>query len=54
VRMEVRLADGSTLTLPIVEGGWFLGSLPRGVEIERLTAYDDSGNAAATSIRRPG
>ena len=49
-RVDVRLADGSTLTLPVVEGG-FLGSMPKGAEVERITAYDDSGNAVAVSKR---
>lgn len=51
MHVDVRLVDGSVLTLPVVEGG-FLGSLPKGAEIERLTAYDDSGNAVATAIRK--
>jgi hypothetical protein len=52
-RVAVRLVDGSALTLPVVEGR-FLGSLPKGAKIERLIAYDDSGNAVATSARTAG
>jgi hypothetical protein len=51
-QVKVRLV-GSVLTLPVVEGG-FLGSLPKGGEIERITAYDDSGNAVASSIGATG
>jgi hypothetical protein len=46
-RVDVRLGDGSALTLPVVEGG-FLGSLPKGTQVEQITAYDDSGNAVAS------
>jgi hypothetical protein len=49
-RVDVQLVDGSPLTLPVVEGG-FLGLLPKGTEIERITAYDDSGDAVAVSAR---
>lgn len=49
-RVDVRLATGPTLTLPVVEGG-FLGSLPRGAKIEQIAAYDESGNAVATWTR---
>jgi hypothetical protein len=51
-RVDVALGEGSTVTLPVVEGG-FLGSLPKGAEIERITAYDDSGNAVAAATRSP-
>jgi hypothetical protein len=51
-RVDVRLADGSTRTLPVVED-YFLGSLPNGVKVERITAYNDSGDAVATWTR-PG
>jgi hypothetical protein len=49
-RVHVQLADGSVLTLPVVED-YFLGSLPNGVKVERITAYNDSGDAVATSTR---
>jgi hypothetical protein len=49
-RVDVRLVDGSALTLPVVED-FFLGSLPNGAKVERNTAYDDSGNAVAESTR---
>jgi hypothetical protein len=49
-RVDVRLVDGSALTLPVVED-FFLGSLPNGAKVERITAYDDSGNAVAASTR---
>jgi len=50
VHVDVRLVDGSVLRLPVVEGG-FLGSLPKGAQIERITAYNDSGDAVAASTR---
>ena len=49
-RVVVRLADGSALTLPVVED-YFLGSLPKGAQIERITAYNDSGDVVAASTR---
>ena len=49
-RVHVQVADGSTLTLPVAED-YFLGSLPNGVKVEGITAYDDSGNVVATSTR---
>jgi hypothetical protein len=50
-RVDVELADGSIRALPVVED-YFLGSLPNGVKVERITAYSDSGDAVATSTRR--
>jgi hypothetical protein len=49
-RVHIQLADGSTLTLPVVED-YFLGSLPNGAKVEQITAYNDSGDAVATSTR---
>lgn len=49
-RVDVRLADGSVQTLPVVED-YFLGSLPKDVKVERITAYDDSGDPVAVSTR---
>ena len=49
-RVDVRLADGSVRTLPVVED-YFLGSLPNGVKVEGITAYNDSGDPVATSTR---
>jgi hypothetical protein len=49
-RVVVGLADGSALTLPVVED-YFLGSLPKGAQVERITAYNDSGDVVATSAR---
>ena len=49
-RVHVQLADGGALTLPVVED-YFLGSLPNGVKVERIIAYNDSGDPVATSTR---
>jgi hypothetical protein len=49
-RVDVRLADDSVRTLPVVED-YFLGSLPKNVKIDGITAYNDSGDAVATSTR---
>ena len=48
--VDVRLADGSTVTLPVVED-YFLGSLAKGAKVEGITAYDQSGKVVATSTR---
>jgi hypothetical protein len=48
--VRVQLADGSIHTLPVVEG-YFLGSLPNGVKVDQVTAYNDSGDVVATSTR---
>lgn len=45
--VHVRLDDGTTTTLPVVEGA-FLGSFRKGAQVESLTAYDGSGNVVAT------
>jgi hypothetical protein len=50
-KVEVELADGSRITLPLVEG-FFLGSLDKGVQVDRISAYDASGNSVA-SVSRP-
>lgn len=44
--MQLAFADGSTVTLPVVEG-MFLGSLDKTAKVTKLTAYDDAGNIAA-------
>jgi hypothetical protein len=44
--VEVNLADGSKRTLPVVEG-YFLGSLDRDAQVERVTAFDASGSQVA-------
>jgi hypothetical protein len=49
-RVQAQLADDTGVTLPVVEG-YFLGSLPNGVKIEQIVAYDDSGDVVATSAR---
>jgi hypothetical protein len=48
--VEVRLEDGSKLTLPVVEG-FFLGSLDKGAQVSRITAYGASGDVVAHSSR---
>jgi hypothetical protein len=50
--VEVELEDGSTSTLPVVEG-FFLGSLDKGAQISQIRAYDASGNEVATASRAP-
>jgi hypothetical protein len=44
--LQLTLTDGSTATLPVVEG-MFLGSLDKGAKVTQLTAYDEAGNIAA-------
>jgi hypothetical protein len=50
--VAVRLEDGSTSTLPVVEG-FFLGSLDKGAQVSQLKAYDASGNEVATVLSPP-
>lgn len=49
-RVDVQLADGSMRMLPVVED-YFLGSLPKDVKVEGITAYNDAGHVVATSTR---
>jgi hypothetical protein len=42
----VRLEDGTSLTLPVVEGA-FLASLDRGAQLDHITAYDGDEAVAA-------
>jgi hypothetical protein len=44
--VQLTLADGSTTTLPVVEG-LFLGSLDKGAKVTQITAYDSSGKQVA-------
>lgn len=44
--VQLTLADGSTATLPVVEG-LFLGSLDKGTKVTQVTAYDKAGNKVA-------
>jgi len=46
--VQVTFADGSTITLPVVEG-LFLGSLHKEAKVSQVTAYDDGGNEVAQS-----
>jgi hypothetical protein len=46
--VELTLDDGSTRTLHVVER-LFLGSLEKGVKVEKVTAFDASGNVVASS-----
>jgi hypothetical protein len=48
--VQVALADGSKITLPVVEG-LFLGSLDRNVRVTQVTAYDAGGNQVAQMTR---
>jgi hypothetical protein len=45
--VQVSLGDGSTRTLPVIEG-YFLASLERGAQVERAQAFDASGAEVAT------
>jgi hypothetical protein len=45
-KVEIGLEDGSKVTLPVVEG-FFLGSLNKGAQVNRITGYDSSGDAVA-------
>jgi hypothetical protein len=44
--VQLTLADGSTATLPVVEG-LFLGSLDKGAKVTQVTAYDKTGTKVA-------
>jgi hypothetical protein len=44
-RVVVRLKDGSTRTLPVVEGA-FLASLDKGAKLDHITAYDGNDEVA--------
>jgi hypothetical protein len=44
--VQLTLADGSTATLPVVEG-LFLGSLDKGAKVMQVTAYDKTGTKVA-------
>jgi len=46
--VQVSLDDGSSVTLPVVEN-LFLGSVPRGTKVEKVTAFDTAGNEVAQS-----
>ena len=50
--VQVAFADGSTMTLPVVEG-LFLGSLERNVKVTQVTAFDANGNQVAQMTTRP-
>jgi hypothetical protein len=44
--VQLTLADGSAVNLPVVEG-FFLGSLDKGAKVTEVTAYDKSGAKVA-------
>jgi len=44
--VQLTLADGSTATLPVIEG-MFLGSLDKGAKFTQITAYDTAGKQVA-------
>lgn len=44
--VKLALDDGSTVTLPVVEG-FFLASLDKGATVEQITAYDTAGEQVA-------
>jgi hypothetical protein len=46
--VAVRLEDGSTSTLPVVEG-FFLGSFDKNDRVSQITAYEASGDQVAVS-----
>jgi hypothetical protein len=41
--VQLTLDNGSTMTLPVVEN-LFMGSLPRGTKVNKVTAFDTAGN----------
>jgi hypothetical protein len=45
-RLELTLADGSTQSLPVIEG-FFLASLDKGAKVRQLVAYDGAGAEVA-------
>jgi hypothetical protein len=47
-QIDVLLENGSTVSLPVVEGG-FLGSLDKSDRVSQITAYDASGNEVAVT-----
>lgn len=49
--VQLTLADGSTRTLPVIEG-LFLGSLDKDASVTRVTAYDKNGREVAQLTRR--
>jgi hypothetical protein len=49
--VQITLGDGSTVTVPVVEH-FFLGSLPRGTEVDKEVAFDAAGNEVAEWSRR--
>jgi hypothetical protein len=48
--VQLTLADGSTRTLPVIEG-LFLGSLDKGASVTQVTAYDKNGTEVAQLTR---
>lgn len=44
--VKLTLDNGSTMTLPVIEN-LFLGSLPRGTKVNKVTAFDTAGNQVA-------
>jgi hypothetical protein len=48
--VQLTLADGSTRTLPLVEG-FFLGSLEKRATVTQVTAYDKNGTKVAQLTR---
>ena len=45
-RAELTFADGSTRTVPVVEG-FFLDSAPKGSKVTKITAYDEGDSVVA-------
>jgi len=48
--VRLTLADGSTRTLPVIEG-MFLGSLDKGASVTQVSAYDKNGTKVAQLTR---
>jgi hypothetical protein len=46
--VQITLDDGSSVTLPVVEN-LFLGSIPRGTKVDKVTAFNNAGNEVAHS-----
>lgn len=51
--VQLTLRDGSKVTLPVVEH-LFIGSLPRGTRVNRVTAFDAEGNLVASDMLSSG
>ena len=51
--VTLRLADGSTVTAPVVEG-FYLASFSKDAKVAQVTAFDSGGNEVASFSTAPG